>query len=69
MEHELQLSSLEEPVIEAILAGLENKELRILSRKYLRPDFPIESELISRRLSRDMNFTLQTKLTLTYDVF
>ncbi len=69
MEHELQLSSLEEPVIEAILAGLENKELRILSRKYLRPDFPIDSELISRRLSRDMNFTLQTKLTLTYDVF
>lgn len=67
--HEIRLSSVEEPVAEQILAQLEPRELRILSRKYLAPNFPIESDRIARDLSRCAEFTLQTKVTLTYDSY
>jgi hypothetical protein len=68
-EHSIRCTQLEEPVVEQILLQLENHELRILSRKYLRPDFPIDSEIIAKRLSMNANFTLLTKLTLNYDTY
>lgn len=69
LQHEIRLSSLEEPEIQAVLLQLENRELRILSRMYLKPEFPIDSEVITRKLAANMEFTLMTKLTLTYDTF
>jgi len=67
--HEIRLSSVEESVAEQILLQLEQRELRILSRKYLFPNYPIEPERIAHSLSRCAEFTLQTKLILTYDSY
>lgn len=63
---EIRLSSLEEPQIEAILLQLENRELRILAHKYLGGQ-PIDTRQIALLLSRDMNFTLSTRIALLYD--
>lgn len=67
MEHEFLLSGLEEAEICAMLKQLTNRELRILSRIHCAPEFPIDSERIAFQLSRNMNFTLTTKVTLTYN--
>jgi hypothetical protein len=69
LDHSIRLSSLEEPEIEAVLLQLENHELRQLSRKYLRPEFPIDSRVIAQKLAMNMNFTLQTKLHFSYDSY
>ena len=63
---EIRLSSLEEPQIEAILLQLDNRELRILARRYLTIQ-NCDSRTIALQLSRQMDFTLLTKITLHYD--
>ncbi len=66
--NEIRLSSLEEPVIEAILQQLENRELRILARKYLGGQ---DSDVLvmARLLSLNLEFTLTTKVILNYDQY
>lgn len=67
--HSILLSSLEEPAIAAILAQLENHELRQLARKHLAPNSPIDQREISTQLSRHLEFTLQTRINLVYDTY
>lgn len=64
----IQLSALEESEIAAIIAQLPWRECQAIQKKYLKTG-DSDPIIIGRKLARDMNFTLQTKIQLHYDVF
>jgi len=63
----IDLSSLEETEIAALLAQLDLNELKRLERIHIKTG-DRDTRIIARKLSQNMNFTLATKIQLHYNV-
>ena len=64
----IRLSQLEEAEVQAILLQLDERELRMLAREHLLGELRNPRD-ICLRLAMDMNFTLTTKIQLTFNQF
>lgn len=65
---EIRLSQLDPPIVQAILAQLTTKDLRMLAQRYI-PGQVGDTRNLVVKLSNDFDFTLTSHITLTYDQF